>query len=584
MATIEFQSKLVDTPQTLDVNNSVTTFIGGNGSGKSSILEAIFKKYLDHDDYRVICFSSGQNELFSELFNEHKKTNRRYLRERGEPIKSFYFNTQWTRLLIFWASTFKKDGLVRKYLTDNNYIETNSLKEDVSSRLEFRFRIKKYYASLIKKEIEQEELGTNDKENEGYEFQENLLRNTEFHQTLEKIIDSFQINFDFQNNDNLIKRWLTFDSRKAFQVFTHKDINKLFSFWALATNGWLSNSELFEFKLKFKNGIEFKQLSDGEYQILSTYALIDLFDGPETIFLFDEIDSHLYFQNLKKLWNQLNNCQSTVITTTHISDSILQNNIENIKLIEDGKIKDDLTFTELSKRLSEIVGHKKYQFDILSRIKFPVLIDHINDWTIFKKLATKKLGEQVLTILDQCLPISKHSGYNNVNQVIGVEKLSFIEEFRKHTLNKDIVTEKIFLICDKDEFPNNQIQDDLFININPKFNSIKKFNNNNTLTYLLCWKRREIENYLLSPTLLQNKNCTDQVHDLYSLPTLNVGENLDNITDIREGDFKTVLRPLYNIDGIGFSEELVDQIIALIPVSEISDDIELMYNYLRDNI
>ena len=62
----------------------------------------------------------------------------------------------------------------------------------------------------------------------------------------------------------------------------------------------------------------------------------------------------------------------------------IQNNIENIKLIEDGKIKDDLTFTELSKRLSEIVGHKKYQFDILSRIKFPVLIDHINDWTIFK--------------------------------------------------------------------------------------------------------------------------------------------------------------------------------------------------------
>jgi ABC-type multidrug transport system ATPase subunit len=580
MATIEFQSKLVDTPQTLDVNNGVTTFIGGNGSGKSSILEAIFKKYLDHDDYRVICFSSGQNELF----NEHKKTNRRYLRERGEPIKSFYFNTQWTRLLIFGASTFKKDGLVRKYLTDNNYIETNSLKEDVSSRLEFRFRIKKYYASLIKKEIEQEELGTNDSENEGYEFQENLLRNTEFHQTLEKIIDSFQINFDFQNNNNLIKRWLTFDSRKAFQVFTHKDINKLFSFWALATNGWLSNSELFEFKLKFKNGIEFKQLSDGEYQILSTYALIDLFDSPETIFLFDEIDSHLYFQNLKKMWNQLNNCQSTVITTTHISDSILQNNIENIKLIEDGKIKDDLTFTELSKRLSEIVGHKKYQFDILSRIKFPVLIDHINDWTIFKKLATKKLGEQVLTILDQCLPISKHSGYNNVNQVIGDKKLFFIEEFRKHTLNKDIVTEKIFLICDKDEFPNNQIQDDLFININPKFNSIKKFNNNNTHTYLLCWKRREIENYLLSPTLLQNKNCIDQVHDLYSLPTLNVGENLDNITDIREGDFKTVLRPLYNIDGIGFSEELVDQIIALIPVSEISDDIELMYNYLRDNI
>ena len=40
---LEFKSKLVDTNQSLTLLNSVTTFIGQNGCGKSSILEAIFK-------------------------------------------------------------------------------------------------------------------------------------------------------------------------------------------------------------------------------------------------------------------------------------------------------------------------------------------------------------------------------------------------------------------------------------------------------------------------------------------------------------------------------------------------------------
>ena len=62
---LEFKSKLVDTNQSLTLLNSVTTFIGQNGCGKSSILEAIFKKYIEDDTYKVICFSSGQNELFT---------------------------------------------------------------------------------------------------------------------------------------------------------------------------------------------------------------------------------------------------------------------------------------------------------------------------------------------------------------------------------------------------------------------------------------------------------------------------------------------------------------------------------------
>ena len=68
------------------------------------------------------------------------------------------------------------------------------------------------------------------------------------------------------------------------------------------------------------------------------------------------------------------------------------------------------------------------------------------------------------------------------------------------------------------------------------------------------------------------------------MPNYNIGDNLDNITDFRNGDFKTVLRPLYNIEVTGFNEEMLEDMISHIPVDEISNDIELVYNYLRDTI
>ncbi|AZI67467.1 ATP-binding protein [Kaistella daneshvariae] len=583
MTTLEFKSKISENTQTINVNNGITTFIGGNGSGKSSILEAIFEKYIEDDNFRVICFSSGQNELFTELFNKHKQTNRKYLRERNEPIQSFYFNNEWIKLLIFWSSIFKENGLVRTYLKEKGYIEVDNLGDDISSRLDFRFRVRKNYVLNIRKEIEKEELGNNEND-EGYELQENLLRKTEFHETLEKIINVFDIDFDFQNNDNLVKRWLTFDSKKAFEVFTHKNVNKLFSFWALATNGWLSNSELSEFNLRFKNNIQFKHLSDGEYQILSTYAIIDLFDNENTIFLFDEIDSHLYYKNLSKMWGVLNNSQGIIITTTHISESILHNKIENIKVIENGRIEESLTFLELSNRLNNIVGQRNYQFKILSRVQYPVIIDNINDWTIFKKLAIKKMGAEVSIILNKFLPIAKTSSFNNTAEIFGKGKLLFIDEFRKEICGAEILTKEMFLICDKDVLPDNQINQNLTVNIHRDFNDVKSFNNNQTRTHLLSWKRREIENYLLAPSLFEAKNCNDAVNSLYNLPNYDIGNNLDNITDFRNGDFKTVLRPLYNIDGSGFNEEMLEEMISHIQVDEISNDIELVYNYLKDTI
>ncbi|RSK39971.1 AAA family ATPase [Mangrovimonas spongiae] len=579
---IDFKSKLCDEDQSLDLSNGLITFIGQNGCGKSSILEAIFKKYIEDEDLKVICFSSGQNELFSSLFKNHKKVNRRYLNEQEEsPINSFYFDSSWVRMLVFWSTIFKPNGLVRKYLKEKNYIDTDDLNDDISSTLHFRFRIRKYYVEKIKREIEKEE--KTDQNEEGYEFEENQLRKTSFHETIESIISVFNIDFDFLNNNNLIKRWLSFNSKKAYDVFTHKDINRIFTFWALATNGWTANTELWECALKFKDNLEFSVLSDGEYQLLSIYAILDLFDSDNTIFLFDEIDSHLYYENIEKLWNVLKTASGKIITTTHISDSILQNEIESIKLIENGVIESDMTIKELSKRLSNIVGKDSYEINVASRIRKIVLIDDHVDWLIFKKLATKKIGEEVLPIFDEIVPIKRSSSFKTADEKFGKGKLLFVEDFKNNAPN-NLITEDIFLICDRDDLPLNQIQEDLTVNIHRGFRGLRSFkiNGKTTRSHLLSWKRREIENYLLCPTMLTYFNKLQELQNHFPLVSLAVNNTLDASADIRDFDSKTILHPLYK-DG-GFDENKLDDMIEQIPASEISNDIELMYNYLRDNI
>ncbi|NJB83584.1 AAA family ATPase [Wenyingzhuangia aestuarii] len=583
--TINFKSKLSEAEQSLDLTNGLITFIGQNGCGKSSILEAIFQKYIEDETLKVICFSSGQNELFSSLFNHHKKINRRYLNEREESsINSFYFDANWVRMLVFWSTIFKPNGLVRKYLVEKNYIDIDDvLGDDISSKLDFRFRIRKYYVDKIKKEIEEEE--HTDQEEEGYVFNEDQLRKTSFHETIEKIISTFNIDFDFSNNTNLVKRWLKFDSEKAYDVFTHKNINKIFTFWALATNGWTSNTELEECSLKFKNNLEFSSLSDGEYQLLSTYAILDLFDSENTIFLFDEIDSHLYYENIEKLWTVLKAASGKIIATTHISDSILQNEIESIKLIENGKIEADLTIIELSKRLSNIVGKNSYEFNVASRIKKIALIDDHVDWLIFRKLAFKKIGEQVNVIFNQIIPIKRTSSFKTTEEVFGKGKLRFVEDFKANAPSNSL-TEDLFLICDKDDLPISQVNNDLRVRIHNEFKDVKKFKvagvANATTCHLLSWKRREIENYLISPSMLNYFEKLQELEDQFRHITFPRNNNLDDFTDIRELDSKTLIHPLYK-DG-GFDEEKLDLMIEEIPVDEISNDIELMYNYLRDHI
>ncbi|MBT4159974.1 MAG: ATP-binding protein, partial [Gammaproteobacteria bacterium] len=80
--------------------DKVATLIGENGSGKSCILQSIFDTKLARNDFeelRVVCFSSGQNENFSERFSRYLSQERRAGRSLN--LECFYFDKSWSKLL-----------------------------------------------------------------------------------------------------------------------------------------------------------------------------------------------------------------------------------------------------------------------------------------------------------------------------------------------------------------------------------------------------------------------------------------------------------------------------------------------------
>jgi ABC-type multidrug transport system ATPase subunit len=574
---IEINSnKLCNERQTINFTNNVLTLVGENGCGKSSILEAVFEKYIEDEQIRTICFSSGQNELFTNLFYRHKQRNRRYLqKEENQYISSFYFNYDWVRVLVFFASVLKPNGKVREFLVSHGYIDVNG-EDDVSSKLHFPFRIRKYYKARIDNEILEEA-------KPDFDFETKLVRKSYFHEILVRLLAVYNITFEFgdEKYQTLFKRGLELNSSKVFQIFTDKDINRIFSFWALATHTYERNIDIDECSLVFKNNMEFRQLSDGEYQLLSIYALIDLFDSNNTIFLFDEIDSHLYYRNLEKLWNVLKNqLNGKVITTTHIADSILRNDYDDLKLIERGKIENELTLRELAKRISSVVGKEKFEFQLASRAKNIVLIDDEDDWIVFKKLAHKKLNEDTNQVFSKIITFKRTSSFNNNNEVFGKGKLEFVKEFKNQLNGGSPETKKFFLICDRDKLSKNSILADLQVNIHNDYNGLRNFNGINT--HLLSWKRLEIENYLISYSMLTNKGKIQDLQNKFGRIQFIANDNLDGVADIEEYDAKTLLHPLYKPNG--FNETLFNELIALIPTEEISEDIVTMYTFLKNNI
>ncbi len=574
--------KYIDESQKIDLSTiRISTLIGENGSGKSTLLESIFKNYTG----KIISFSSGQNELFTNIYNDIKRnTFKKFqsINTDSEEIKKYHFDYDYSRVLIFIALSLK-NGIVRKYLIENQYI--NSSLSNTSLNIEFE--LPEYYLTAYNDARKKEEK----------EPEHNSIIKTYIHKYIERIIEK-KIHSEYDFDKVIKKNNLTLTSDDLLSIFDEKDSWKIFTFISLTNNSAIPIFNYRNSKLLIKNDLEFQQLSDGEYQLLSIYALIDLFDEVDTVFLLDEVDSHLHFNNISKLWNILKTISGKVITTTHISESILNNNFNSITYIEKGKIVNDLVPKKVLEKISNVVNQEKFIYQICSKLENIVLIDDESDWEIFKELAKIKIGEEAITLLKDIVAIKETSSYNSDFQLFGNEKIEFTKNIKAYSLANTINLKNIFMICDLDEYAVSNIglnhQCIVTDKLRPSINEIQKFNNNETSSYLLSWKRREILHYMISCSMLKEYNKIKELKKIANYITEKkfINKNFDDDNNIKtapKSKVKFIKQLMCKENGDADADNWTDydklkQIISKIPVNEISEDIVKMYEFIKSKV
>ncbi len=580
--------------QTLSIDK-VATLIGENGSGKSSILQSVFEQRLagrDHKNLKVVCFSSGQNENYSEKFSAYLKKERQA--GRGLNLDCFYFDKSWSKLLIFLATAIKRNGKVRSFLVEHRYVnESQPDKDDLSTTFKCPFKVDKNYIGRVQDALKREERGEKETLRATPYFRSlesfigNLIsRDYEFEAPLRKQTinltanDLIRVSFDYPRQIQAGDDDVEAGENNAQAMAINWDPEVAFFTQAGDNNYFIDKSRC---KIVFNNNIELDQLSDGEYQLLFLYALVDLFDSENTLFLFDEADSHLHYKNVEKLWALLHSIQGHSITTTHLLDSISakENRIEHLKVVQNGKISEDNKIKQLINRLSVLSRAKSVEFEVCGKLPNIALLDDYNDWVIFTKLASRA-GLDV-NRLSAVHAMKKSSSYATVNETFGKGKIDWLHGLSK--IESPLITTKIFMICDRDEAALDwngangvQVNGQIYRNL---LNTIRWPQNMRVTPYLLAWKRREIKNYLVSYSALEHHNLLDQINngDIAQCNHLQLNNPGDN-DDIRRLNVKNVINPLINSNGDGLDLERLQAYIDLIPPAEISEDITNMYNFI----
>ncbi|MFT6901153.1 MAG: ABC-type cobalamin/Fe3+-siderophores transport system ATPase subunit [Colwellia sp.] len=585
------------TPQTLDFDK-IATFIGGNGSGKSTILKSIFDEKLKpgstlYQDYKVVCFSSGQNESYSERFASYLNTERN--NKRALSLDCFYYDKSLAKLLIFLSTTGNQNGLVRNFLKQNNYIVESEFDEDESTKISFQVKVDKAYISQVAQAHKDEGNGNDD-----------VITNKAYHQTLGNFINAIvDENYDFSKSLDLktIQLSQSIISNVSFETDKQTSFDsKIMFFTQAADNDYFivkSSLDLEFLKVVEVEGEEDKvlrleDLSDGEYQLLFLYSLVDLFDRENTLFLFDEADSHLHYKNIDHLWTTFNAISGRAINTTHLLDSISKSGIERLKVVENGEIKAGEKINYLASRLSELSEINNTQLKAMSIAENIVFMDDEDDWVIFKLLAIKKIAEnqdemtRMTLFFSKFVVIKQESSYEKKSEVFGFSKLGYLERFTSYIEGHPHNTKNVYLICDRDEFLLTDIGTEKCKLLVQKTGT-KKFNNNKLISHLLSWKRREIKHYLVCPSALQED--IEELSNIFNLGNrskLVIGNSGDFSTDGKynnslssaESDLiKDVIDPYIKVD-IGFCANKTQDFVNTIPKEEISEDIVELYNYL----
>lgn len=590
------ENVLYPKPQILNFEK-IAAFIGKNGSGKSTILKSIFDEKLsgnEYKGYKIVCFSSGQNESFSNGFSNYLNTER--LRKNALSLDCFYYDKDWSKLLIFLATTSKPLGYVRTFLKGNGYVTINEFDEDETTKLSVEVKVDRGYINLVKEARRDETNGKPD-----------VVITRAYHLTLANFVRSvLDKEFDFETP--LDQTGIVLSQTVLSHVSFERDYESYFDSRIMFFTQAADNDYFFvkgTFDLKFGNSgneISLDDLSDGEFQLLFLYSLFDLFDSPTTLFLLDEADSHLHYRNIETLWNVFERAEGRIITTTHLVDSIAKAGVERLRVVSDGRLDLGQDLVNLSANIRDLSEIHKYTFDVYSLFPNIVLMDSEADWIQFKLLAVKKLGntieerEDIEKKLSEFHVIACPSGCEmNNGDGFAEAKINWLRTFRDCMRRRHYATKNVFLICDRDELAHRFIgtkECSLLVNkkdLQAKM-KLEKDVSGEIRCHLLSWKRREIKHYLLSYSALKEEEKRVE-HDLDLGPKSKLNANssgdltIDGLYNKRLAEVpsqivKDILDSSLNIDGYGFSEHKAQKFVDKVPQEEISDDIVAMFNYL----
>lgn len=586
---------LHNAPQTLEFEK-VATFIGGNGSGKSTILRSIFDEKLKpgstlYQSYKIVCFSSGQNEGYSERFARYLNYERS--NKRALSLDCFYYDKSLAKILIFLSTTGNQNGLVRTFLKQNNYVTEGEYEEDGSTRISFDVKVDKAYINLVSQALQDESNGVPD-----------IITNKAYHQTLSNFINKLiDENYGFSEPLEQRNVTLTQDSMSevSFETDDYDSFDSRVAFFTQASdNNYFIVKNSFDIRFSKTNeagnrlSLRLEDLSDGEYQLLFLYALVDLFDQENTLFLFDEADSHLHYKNIDYLWKTFNEISGRAITTTHLLDSISKSGIDRIKVIDKGEIKLGEKINYLASRLSELSEIKETQLKAMSLARNIVFIDCEDDWVIFKLLAIKKFANNqdeensINQFFNNFIVIKQPSGYEKNSQEFGNSKIKYLIRFANYLQGHHHNTKNVYLICDRDEYPLTNLGTEK-CKLLVQLNGTRKFNDNKLTSHLLSWRRREIKHYLICPTSIEmDISLLNDILDLGARSRLTFGQPGDYCIDdkynskfasIHSATIKEIIDP-YIKNTMGFCPIKTKSYIDKIPKEEISEDIAHLYNYL----
>ncbi len=619
--------------QEVSLNQGINLLVGTNGSGKSSFLEYLFKSNIGFE--RKICFSSGINESFSSIYNERVRSLFRELRKRGEHEfgnSVLFFDSSWVPWLILFASYRKEGGLVNSYLLKTSKRIYN---------FKYQLKVPRSYLQKIQSELSAGEA----------DLKSNFLINSRIHQFLNDFLPRF---VDLEENHekglshfgNIIEdrrrerlekgeKKLSFKSEELSVInpyikdyFNDKresvfgDIYELFSLLTVAISGPQSRRYFNRDKIDLifmnesRKEISLNHLSDGEYQMLSVLALLDLFDKDGALFLLDELDSHIHSRNLNVIWDALAKAKSSIVTSSHNVISIAKNDFSCIRFLENGRIISD------NKKKSLVLEtiHGKFFAESISlnlflSVKNLILIDGFDDWTIYLKLL-KKLGIDTSLLEKEsiCYPVPSDFPTGRDQKRFGEKKIQWIEKLTKMINKEEIGKESIrlkniYLLCDRDEFDfdRNCKRNDAF-KIPYHSERVKK---TNFKRHTIIWNRREIENYLLSKKALVQYTDAFLKHEeewlikkLKYKPQINenkgnlnylktyIGETAVGIAEIKDLDKKKVLETvdcknrinLVISDSDGLNNDVLDKYIKSMDKSDIDDYLRLVYEKLISEI